>query len=50
MTLSSCKAEWIALSKAVKDVIFLIKLLESMGIEVHLPVIVRVENVGAIFV
>ena len=49
MTLSSCEAEWIALSKAVKDVIFLVRLLESMEIEVRLPVMVRVDNVGAIF-
>ena len=30
VTLSSCEAEWIALSEAVKDIIFLIRLLESM--------------------
>ena len=49
VTLSSCEAEWIALSEAVKDIIFLIRLLESMQIKIVLPVTVRVDNVGAIF-
>ena len=49
VTLSSCKAEWVALSESVKDIIFLVRLLESMKINVRLPVIVRVDNVGAIF-
>ena len=50
VTLSRCKAEWIALSVAEKkNIIFLVRLLESMKIDVRLPVIVRVDNVGAIF-
>ena len=49
VTLSSCEAEWIALSEAVKDVIFLLHLCEAMFITIKLPVTVRVDNVGAIF-
>ena len=49
VTLSSTEAEWVALSEAIKEVIFLINLLGSMRINVQLPVIVRVDNVGAIF-
>ena len=49
VTLSSCESEWIALSEAVKDVMFILHLCESMQIEVKLPVTVRVDNVGAIF-
>ena len=49
MTLSISEAEWIALSKAVKEIIFMMQLLESMEIKVKLPIIVRVDNIGAIF-
>ena len=41
--------EWYALSEAVKEVIFVVQLIETMGIQVQLPVIVRVDNVGAVF-
>jgi len=37
------------LSEAVKEVIFVVQLVESMEIQVQLPVIVRVDNVGAVF-
>ena len=49
VTLSSCEAEWVALSEAVKDIIFLVRVCESMMLPVSLPVTVRVDNVGAIF-
>ena len=49
VTLSSTEAEWVALSEAVKDIIFMLNLLGSMKIEVRLPVTVRVDNIGAIF-
>ena len=41
--------DYIALSKAVKEVIFVVQLLRSMQIVVKYPVMVRVDNVGAIF-
>ena len=49
ITVSSCEAEWIALSEAVKDIIFLLKVCNSMHIQVQLPVTVHVDNIGAIF-
>ena len=49
VTLSSSEAEWISLSEAVKEIIFVLQLLEAMKIKVELPVIVRVDNIGAIF-
>jgi hypothetical protein len=49
VTLSSCEAEWVALSEAVKDIIFIINLCDSMQIKIQLPVTVRVDNIGAIF-
>ena len=49
VSLSSSKAEYIALSKAVKEVMFFEQLLESMQIVVKHPITVRVDNVGTIF-
>ncbi len=49
VTLSSSKAEWVALSEAVKEIMFVLQLLESMKIKVKLPITVQVDNVGAIF-
>ena len=49
VVLSSSEAEYIALSEAVKEVKFIMQLLESMGFTVQYPVTVRVDNVGAIF-
>ncbi len=49
VTLSSSEAERVALSEAVKEVIFVSQLLTSMKIHVQYPVIVQVDNVGAIF-
>lgn len=46
---SSNKAEWFALSEAVKEIVFVLQLLESINIKVKLPVIVRIDNVSAIF-
>ena len=49
MTLSSTKVEWYALSEAVKEVVFVVNLLEDMKIEVEYPVNVRVDNIGTIW-
>ena len=49
VTLSSSEAEWVALSEIVKEIMFVQQHLESMKIQVRLPIIVRVDNVGAIF-
>ena len=49
ITLSSTEAEWIAASEAVREVIFVLQLLESMKIKVKLPTNVYVDNIGTIF-
>jgi hypothetical protein len=49
-TLLSSKAKFVALSKATKEVKFVFQVLRSMGVKVDLPIIVRVDNVGAIFI
>ena len=50
VSLSSSEAEYIVLSEAVKEVIYVVQLLGSMKILVKYPVMVRVDNIGAIFV
>ena len=49
VTLSSTEAEWYALAEATKDILFLKQAVESMGLKIVLPIIVRVDNIGAIF-
>jgi hypothetical protein len=49
VTLSSTEAEFVALAEATKEVKFVAQVMESMSIEVNYPIIVRVDNVGAIF-
>ena len=46
---SSSEAEYIALSEAAKEVKFVYQLLQSMGVQVKLPIVIRVDNIGAIF-
>jgi len=49
VTLSSSKAEFVALLEAAKEIKFIVQVLRSIGIKVALPVIVCMDNVGAIF-
>ena len=49
VSLSSSEAEYYALSEAAKEIAFVYQLLLTMGIKVNLPIIARVDNVGAIF-
>ena len=49
VTLSSSEAEYVALSEAAKEVKYVYQVLASMGIQVKLPIVVRVDNIGAIF-
>ena len=49
VSLSSSEAEFYACSEAVKEIPFVIQILEFMGIEVEKPVEVMVDNVGAIY-
>ena len=49
ISLSSSEVEHITLTEAVREVMFVPKLLESTQIVVKYPVMVRVDNIGAIF-
>jgi hypothetical protein len=48
-TLSSTEAEYVAMSEAVKEVKFIYYLLCDIGIEVKLPIIIKADNIGAMF-
>ena len=43
------EAEYVALLEAAKEIKFVYQLLLSIGIQVQLPIVVRVDNVRAIF-
>jgi hypothetical protein len=49
VTHSSSETEYVAMSEAVKEISFVYYHLESLGISVKLPIIVRIDNIGAIF-
>jgi hypothetical protein len=49
VTLSSTEAEYFALSECAKELIFIKNVIESMGIQIELPIEIKVDNVGAIF-
>ena len=50
VTLSSTEAEYFAMSEVAKELIFAKQLLQSMDIMIEFPVIIRVDNVGAIYI
>jgi hypothetical protein len=49
ISLSSSEAELYALVDAAKEVKFIYNVLLTMGIQVKLPIVIRVDNMGAIF-
>jgi hypothetical protein len=49
VTLSSSKAEYVAISEALKEIKFIYYLLREIGIEVNLPITVKMDNVVAMF-
>ena len=49
VVLSTTEAEYMALSEGVKELKFILQLLQTMNIEVKLPITVHVDNVGAIW-
>ena len=49
VVLSTTEAEYMALSEVVKELKFIVQLLQTMNITVELPITVHVDNVGAIF-
>ena len=49
VVLSTTEAEYIALLEVVKELKFIVQLLQTMNITVQLPITVHVEIVGAIW-
>jgi hypothetical protein len=49
VTLSSTEAEYVALSEVATEIIFVRDIIVFMGIPVELPIVVHVDNVGAIY-
>jgi hypothetical protein len=49
ITLSSTEAEYYAPSEVTKEVIFAKQVLETMGIKLNLPIKIKVDNVGTIY-
>jgi hypothetical protein len=49
VTLSSTEAEYYAISECAKELIFLKHVIESMGIQLKLPIVIKTDNVGAIY-
>ena len=49
VTLSSTEAEYVALSELVTEVLFVKMIIESMGMDVKIPIKLRADNIGAIF-
>ena len=49
MVLSTTEAEYMALTEVVKELKFMFQFLQTMNIEVELPITVYMDNVGAIW-
>lgn len=49
IALSSSEAEFYALSEAVKEIPFIVQMLLFMEVKIKLPIIVRVDNMGAVY-
>jgi hypothetical protein len=49
VTLSSTKAEYYTTSEIAKEVIFAKNILEEMGIQIQIPLNIKCDNVGAIY-
>jgi hypothetical protein len=49
VTLSSTEAEYYAMSELAKEIMFVKQILETLSIEVELPITIKVDNVGAMY-
>ena len=49
VVLSTTEAEYVVISEVVKEIKFIYQLLESMDVKVPLPIKVRVDNIGAVW-
>jgi hypothetical protein len=50
VTLSSSEAEYVAMSKAAKEIRFMYHLLSGMGVQIKIPIVVRCDNIDAIYI
>ena len=49
VTLSSTEAEYFAISEVAKEILFIRQILESIGIKIQYPIVIKVDNIGAMF-
>ena len=49
VVLSTTEAEYMTLSEVVKELKFTVQLVQTMNVEMELPITVHVDNVGAIW-
>ena len=49
VTKSTTESEYVALSELSGEILFLTRILKFMGVEVEYPIVVEVDNAGAIF-
>jgi hypothetical protein len=49
LTLPCSEAEYVAISEAVKESKFIYYILQRIGIDIELPIIVKTDNIGAMF-
>ena len=49
VTLSSTEAEYVAISEVCREILFVAQILEFLNVKVKRPIVVRVDNVGAIY-
>ena len=49
VSLSSTEAEYMAISEVATEILFIKSMMEFLGVEVKLPIEVKVDNVGAIY-
>jgi hypothetical protein len=49
VTLPSTEAKYVAISKSVKELKFIYYLLSDLHIKVNLPIVVKTDNIGTIF-
>lgn len=49
VTLASTEAEYVGLSEVSKEILFIKKVLEFFGVQINFPIIIFVDNMGAIY-
>ena len=49
VTLSATEAEYVALSEVCAEIMFIKQIMEFLGVKVELPIMVHVDNLGAIY-